>query len=726
MFSTPVIGPGDVVYAGGEHGELVAFDTKAGRELWRFKTGGVIDSAACIGPDGTVYIPSGDSCLYAVASDGTEKWRFDLVHHRKTFTPSTIYWWEGNVAMGPDGNVYAGNDDFRFYSLTPAGELRWSVVTGMHIWGAPAFWEDQVFVTSFDLHVYAFRTSDGKHLWRRFVGDFIASSPAVDEDGFLYIGALDGSVLSIDGATGRMRWRVQTESPVYASATLTQDRGVSIAGSDGVVRMFERATGKVRWAFPTQSVIRGSSVAGPDPEGIEPYLLYVGDGNGIVSALMPSGQLRWACDTMQDQPPTRFPGINGSLALGQSALYVPLARGEMLALPLDVRTRFPSARGLCAQLPSPLHTITPVVPSSVEPLPPVEAQPVIRIQELSIVTPAIVPTMDQIGLASLFIDIRIVRHDAATGRVVAWGVQRFGMDSDGNPVGVPIPRRLLFAFGGTYRDGVLHLESGRCHFEITAFPVPLDRIALSFARTNDGWEGIACIAEVGTGGVRAEMWRQLTRLLWPRPGSLFQVFWRLWREFWVTIRWMRSWFPGQRLSFAGLHDLYVVLHRQLVLFWTFWRRRPWRKWGLLSSEKPFHGEGTFRSVSLPVRTPQGIRLEKITFHPHRRQFIARFACDGPLSRTVVPGILLLDAVTMEPLPVPYTSHTYASVDGKTRTLKKVVVDIPADVILDHRSILAIALLDLTVIGERQFAIGKLSPWTVWNEIREALGWKRAL
>ena len=729
MFSTPVVGRDadghEIVYVGGADGALVAFDATAGRELWRFKTDGVIDSAAAIGSDGTVYIPSGDSRIYAVDGEsGTEQWRFDLLQRRQFFTPSTIYWWEGNIGIGPDGNLYAGNDDFRLYSLTPAGELRWSVITGLHIWGTPAFWEDQVFVTSFDLHVYAFRMRDGKYLWRRFIGDFIASSPSVDDDGFLYTGALDGSVLSIDGATGRVRWRVQANLPVYASATITPDGGVSIAGSDGVIRMFDRSNGHERWALATRSVIRGSSVAGPDPEHAESFLLYTGDGNGIVSALTPSGQLRWAYDTMQDQPPTRFPGINGSLALGQSSLFVPLARGQMLAVPLDIRTRFPDAPGLYAQLPAPAQPVTPIAAAPVaEPLA-AGSLPVVRIQDLSVLTPAIVPTMDQIGLASLWIDIAVVRHDAATGRIVAWGVQRFGMDNQGNPVGVPVPRRLLFAFGGTYRDGTLTLESGRCHFELTAFPVPLDRIVFAMARTHGGWDGLSCVAEVGTGGVRAEMWRQIMRMLWPRPGSLFQVFWRLWREFWVTIRWMRSWFPRQRLSFSGLHDLTVVLQRQMLLLWTFWRRYPWRKWGLLSAEHPFHGEGTFTAVPLVTPLTAGIRLEKITFHPHRRQFIARFACESAPSCVVMPGLLLLDAQTLEPLAVPYTTHTYVSRDGKNGNIKKAVVDIPADIVLDDRSILAIAMLDLTPVGEKQFAIGKLSPWTIWNEFREALWWRR--
>lgn len=823
MFSTPVIGQGEIVYVGGADGALVAFDMRAGAEIWRFQTGGVIDSAAAIGQDGTLYVPSADGCLYAVSAEGKELWRFDLLRDREAFTPSTIYWWEGNVAVGPDGNVYAGNDDFRLYSLTPGGELRWSVCTGLHIWGTPAFFGDMVFVTSFDLHVYAYRTSDGRMLWKQFIGDFLACSPAVDAEGNVYVGALDGSITCIDGASGRVRWTVQTESPIYASATLTPDGGVCMAGSDGVVRMLDGQTGTVRWVFPTHSVIRGSGVAGPDPEGRARYLLYIADSVGRVYALTPEGASRWSYDASMDEsggyPHSRFPGVNGSLALGTSALCIPLANGEMLSLPYDCAARWPERRelqpGASLHAGGSSHILSPlalsgmprhpvdaipvlrageiltyrvahhagsfasvigtsatyphevrvssdgfhvhVVPQGIPPsglhtiavraepkgtalsaqelslsvrveagadaVSVTDVLPVLRIDDLSIHTPAIVPTFDQIGLASLSIEIRVLHHDRATGRIVAWGIQRFGMDEHGNPVGVPIPRRLLFAFSGKIQGETLLLDSARCHFEITAFSVPLDRLRFSLRAVGDGgWEGLSCITEVGTGGVRAELWRQLWRLLWPRPGSLFQVGWRLWREARQIAAWMRGWFPHRRITWVGCEDLLLILRRQARLAWTFLRRHPWRRWGLLRADCPFCGVGTFRATAVSVAPPVGLHLETLRFHPRRRQVIARFVCEGaPPSKTVVPGILLLDAKTMEPLAIPYTSHTYALYDQQTGLLQKAVLDIPADIPLDHRSITAMALLDLSVAGERRFDIGALSPWTFWNEFQGLVG-----
>jgi outer membrane protein assembly factor BamB len=48
----------------------------SGTLKWKYKTGGPILSSPAIGQDGTIYIGSGDSCLYAFSSKGKLKWKF--------------------------------------------------------------------------------------------------------------------------------------------------------------------------------------------------------------------------------------------------------------------------------------------------------------------------------------------------------------------------------------------------------------------------------------------------------------------------------------------------------------------------------------------------------------------------------------------------------------------------------------------------------------------------
>ncbi len=810
IFSTPVIGPGERVFVGSSDGTFLALDARTGEEVWRFAAQGVVDSAACLGPDGTVYVPSGDGRVYALGPDGKEKWRYDLVVERRRFTASTIYWWEGNVALGPDGHLYGGNDDFRLHSLTTDGVLRWASLTGLQIWGAPAFdAAGRVFVSSFDMHLHAFDTKTGRTLWRRFLGDFLASSPAVDPEGRVFVGAFDGAIHAVDGATGQPLWKTPTRGHVYASAAITPDGGVCIGGIDGMIRLLDRSTGEQRWIFPAGAPVRASASVGPDPEGRDAYLLYIGDSDGVIRALSPDGACRWAlsADGGASKGRACFSGVNASVALGVSGFCVPTAGGEIFFLPYDAGLRGELPEGLARGAPqhdafvpltpsgiprdddpvalrpgeilsvrclgadtvasaeasaagwpvhalvSPDRSVVHLVPQSIDAPGSTEAMlrvtttsgavrawtrtiqvtggvgkgdwtGSVRIDEIAVHAPAIVATFDQIGLASLSMDLRIIRRDSATGNIAAWGVQRFGMDADGHALGVPVPRRLLFAFQGIERDGALLLQSARCHFEITAFPVPLSRLRLTMRRGNKGPEGVSFLAEADREDVLGESRRWWARVLWPRPGSLARAPVRLLREGRRALGLVRSWFP-RRILPRDFVDLCIAVSRCTRMVWTFLRRKSWRTWGLLDDRLAFCGAGTFRAVDLPALAPAPIRLESLDFDAARRRVVARFSGGTePLRRAIVPGIALLDRETLVPLPIPYSTHTAEEIDPATRLPRIVTLDIPGDVHVEGRALVAVALLDLEPCGEIVIDAVKLPPWTFSSELRWMLGMRR--
>jgi outer membrane protein assembly factor BamB len=125
IFSTPIIGADETVYVGSADKRFYAFDPVSGTQRWSFPTGECIDSAGCIAADDTVYFVSCDAGLYALSPSGEERWRLNLFEDRRHFTPSTIFWWEGNVVLGPNGLLYAGNDDFNF-AIEPGKGVRWA------------------------------------------------------------------------------------------------------------------------------------------------------------------------------------------------------------------------------------------------------------------------------------------------------------------------------------------------------------------------------------------------------------------------------------------------------------------------------------------------------------------------------------------------------------------------------------------------------------------------
>lgn len=682
VFSTPVIGADEQIYVGSADRCFYRLDPASGRVVWRFETGEVIDSAACIGPDGTLFVPSADGRIYALDPDGKEVWRYDRMLDRTRATPSTIYWWEANVVFGPNGWLYAGSDDFYFYALEPHVGVRWAAPTGLHIWAAPGFDDDLVFVPSFDRFLYAFEQRTGRVRWRRNLGNFVASSPAVAE-GLVIVGSFDHHVTALDAGSGRVVWRTPTGGPIYASAAVDGDR-VVIGSEDGVVYAFDLRTGAPCWTRWLGDAIRGSVAVGQH--------LYVPGGDGRLTALDREGSVRWSLDTRHPGAPCN---LNASVALGRHGLATASASGAVLYVPYDAKLETPEAKpepdgarlvirsaggaagepvgpqdvvgvqvlhtengvtrpGRIREANAPLcpdasqvHVLAepdstlrvrgrytvgdaehafdqelevPWVESTDGPLP--EA---FRARRLAVQAPSIVPTFDQIGLASLSIDVGILRRDGE--RVVAWGVQRFGMDASGAAVGVPEPRIHYYAFDGTWKDGTLVLESGECLFEITAFPVPLTRLRLVAQRREGGLVGGSLLLEADA---RAAL-RALPSLM--PLGTLAR---------------MRRWLP-ERPRLADLGVLARMAWSSLALGAALLRGM-WKPWGLLDDTLRFHGIGSFQVAEVPERSS---RLELVDAEATQRRVIARWRGGDAAD---APGILLLRGG--RPVPWPYSRRLH--------------------------------------------------------------------
>ena len=127
---------------------------KPGTVLWEFKTGGSVSSLA-IGSDGTVYVGSGDTWLYAInGKNGVKLWEFETVDAIVS-----------SPAIGSDGTVYVGSDDSKLYALSgKSGVKLWEFETGAIVSSSPAIGPDgTVYVGSHDKKLYAIKT-DSKGL----------------------------------------------------------------------------------------------------------------------------------------------------------------------------------------------------------------------------------------------------------------------------------------------------------------------------------------------------------------------------------------------------------------------------------------------------------------------------------------------------------------------------------------------------------------------------------
>ncbi len=121
--------------------------------------------------------------------------------------------------------------------------------------------------------------------WRSSISA-ASGQPAADRRGVM-IGARDGTVVSIVGASGQQQWRVDIGAPVWAAPALADD--VVVGGAlDGRVAALDRATGAVRWMGSTGAPIAASpSICGPT--------VMIADDSGTVVGLdRASGRLLWS------------------------------------------------------------------------------------------------------------------------------------------------------------------------------------------------------------------------------------------------------------------------------------------------------------------------------------------------------------------------------------------------------------------------------------------------
>lgn len=348
IFSTPVIGGDGTVYVGSGDTYFYAI-RRDGHLRWRIKTGGIIDAAAALSAyDQRVRsVPltfgSGDERLYHVTTPRTGRPRI-LWTFRPTVPPvkgQRVDWWEGNVAVGPGGDLYAGNTGGTAYALRPDGSKLWTFTAGNSVWTTPAFASDgSSYWGSLDLNVYHLDTS-GRPLWHTFTPGYVISSPAIGSDGTVYVGSFDSKLYALNPATGTPRWTFETTDHIYSSPALGQDRtgrtnAIYIASADGSVYALS-PNGRLRWRYDTGDPIRSSPVLGAAPAGEHREILYVGSSNGKLYALdADTGRRRWSFDTTPASPVLRDRNdLNASPALGRTGVYIAGEDGYVDYVPYD-------------------------------------------------------------------------------------------------------------------------------------------------------------------------------------------------------------------------------------------------------------------------------------------------------------------------------------------------------------------------------------------------------
>ncbi len=331
IFSTPVVAGDGTVYVGSADRHMYALNPD-GSERWAVETGEIIDSSGLLDDQGRLYFGSGDGVLRALdAASGDELWSFEA--DDPSVNDAFINWFEGNVAIGPDGTLLVPNDNWFVYALDrDTGEVIWRFETPDQTWSLAAvdpdsgdlfFGNNNLLETLGDnlFQVHA----DGSAGWSDFTQGTLAASPLLTADGQLFIGGFDGYLRAYDAGSGAEQWTFGARDHIYASPGMLPDGTLIQPAADGTIYALAPADGSVVWAFDTREPIRSSPAI--DADGT----IYLGSGEGRLYVLNPDGTLRWAMDLIADGRDD----LNASPALGETAVYIAGESGEIFGVPYD-------------------------------------------------------------------------------------------------------------------------------------------------------------------------------------------------------------------------------------------------------------------------------------------------------------------------------------------------------------------------------------------------------
>ncbi|MFT3774294.1 MAG: PQQ-binding-like beta-propeller repeat protein [Minicystis sp.] len=336
------------------HRSAFAGPREAPRARFAWDAGGPIETMPAITTDGDVVVASLSGKVARLTPQGSVVWAADLGERiyaspllagesvvigsdAKRFVALSLATgktrWQldadGEVdtapAEAPGGAVIAAAGR-TLYGLRADGGVRFRLKLPRKIYASPAVADDgTIYVGAQDRRLHAI-TPDGKERWARDLGGDVDCAPALGDDGTIFAASDAGQVHAFD-AQGNERWRAAVGGFVRGGLTIGR-AGVVIAGTYGPgprVVALDAATGAERWSFRVQGTgapefgIHGAPLEDADGK------LFFGAQDDNVYALDAAGTLLWTFPTRGD--------VDAPLAIGPGGvLYVGSDDGKLYAL----------------------------------------------------------------------------------------------------------------------------------------------------------------------------------------------------------------------------------------------------------------------------------------------------------------------------------------------------------------------------------------------------------
>jgi outer membrane protein assembly factor BamB len=274
-------------------GTMQIIDSKF-NDRFDISVGGEIRSVSSIASDTTVYLSSTDRFVYSFDRRGVPEWETPLGGELQA-TPT--------IDTNRD-RIYVGVSNNNIFAIDRSdGEVAWTyrlsspitqpgvVVQGRYLLfltveGTGAYFDLDAEINNGELRPFGNIDLETN----------LASSPAIDKEGFIYASTLRGQVRKfvfkeeIDDRTTavpEVSWSADVSTEFTASPVVGYDGTIYIGGNDSTLYALSGATGEIQWEFATKGSI--STTATINAFGV----IYIGDSTGRIYAIDETGEQLW-------------------------------------------------------------------------------------------------------------------------------------------------------------------------------------------------------------------------------------------------------------------------------------------------------------------------------------------------------------------------------------------------------------------------------------------------
>lgn len=300
------------------NGDAVYKMDKDGNIDYTLQVGGNLLASSSIANDSSVYIGSTDNNIYAFSKSGTSLW-VRALGGAVTTTP-TIDILNDRVYVG------VSNRNFQFLDRATGSVL------GNYFSDAPINTsavitaDNKLFFSTVKGTMYGFDLSNitlpnVTPTWAISSTDTISSSPAIDEEGFFYVGTKNGLLKKISmqsGLQGTVVWQANLGGEIIASPVIDATGNIYVGSSNADFFCVDRTDGDIKWNYTFGGQIKTAAAISDQAR------IYFGTENGYIYCVDTTGSTLW-----QYKDST---SICNSLLYSDGVLYLGTYGGRLVAL----------------------------------------------------------------------------------------------------------------------------------------------------------------------------------------------------------------------------------------------------------------------------------------------------------------------------------------------------------------------------------------------------------